>query len=353
MRRQPLGTEQLGAEASELGQLSDESIRQLVDGLNSLMEGEAAATMLLRCGARSIPALTEFLLYGRPASVPEPRRRAVKVLADLGARDSLIAYLEHERRIDDPILRFAEEAVESLAAELLARWPGDRTFDALSNLAARKKLIGICIAFGGMKRPEAVPFLIRDLADGVCCRAAEDALLQIGRVALPALCSAATSREIINDREAPSSVQRRRFALRVLRSMGIQSEDWAILRPLSHDSDAETATYACMVGLTVASQPEQTLLASLMLQAANRVNWFVQSEVQQTLLDNYPAVEWVVQQYANACGEGARDPAGRLARSIISTATGVRQRSGPVEMRWPGRIRGFFESKHRRRKTHD
>ena len=352
MRRHPPETEPSGAEPSGLSQLSEEQIAQLVDGLNSLMEGDAAASMLVRCGPKAVPALKDFLLFGRPSSLPEPRRRAVKVLADLGQVDALITYLEHERQIDDPILRLSEEAVQSLAAELIARWPGDRTLNALTSLATRKRLIGICIAFGKLRRAETIPFLIRDLADGVCARPAEDALLRIGRVAVSHLCTAASSREWSGDTESPSSLQRRRFALRVLRAIGIQSEHWTILRFLSHDPDPEITTYSCLLGLTVAAEPERILLASMMLRTAGYVNWFVQSEIQQALSENFDSLEWVVRQYAAAGIEKAPHPAARLARAIVAAAT--RAKPGPqLEKRdLPSRLFGRFAARLRRGKEH-
>jgi hypothetical protein len=342
-----------GAEPPGLSQLSDEQIGHLVDGLNSLVEGEAAASMLVRCGSKAVPAVTKFLIHGRPASVAEPRRRAVRVLADLGAVDSLIAYLEHERQIEDAILRFSEEGVESLAAELLARWPTGRVFNSLINLAKRRKLIGLCVAFGQLRKPEAVPLLIRDLGDGLCSRAAEDALLQIGRVAIPALNSAATLRELNGETEVPSSIQRRRFAVRLLRATGLGKQDWTLIRRLIHDSDSEIAAYTCIAGLPLASQAERILLASRMLRVAGGVNWFVQSEIQEALLANYQSLGWVVQQYVSASVHNTSEPSRRLALSVISAANSghTEPQVASHQRTWFSRVRGILRRAWQSRKS--
>ncbi|MCC6362257.1 MAG: hypothetical protein IT165_01965 [Bryobacterales bacterium] len=62
----------------------------LVDGLNSLLDGESAVSALIACGPAAIDPLRRFLLEGQPSGVYQPRRWAVDALAGLGAKDILL-----------------------------------------------------------------------------------------------------------------------------------------------------------------------------------------------------------------------------------------------------------------------
>lgn len=342
-------------EQTGLAQLPTDQLRQLVHGLNSLMEGESAASMLVACGPRAIPYVAEFLLRGRPASVSEPRRRAVKVLADLGAVSELLTYVELDKKITDPVVKLAEESVESLAAELLARWPTEDVFRALLSLAQGRKLIGLCVAFGQMRRSETIPILIRDLADGVCARPAEDALLQIGRIAIPELISAASKPQGNGEPEVPSNLQRRQSALRVLRGMNLRHEDWPLIRPLSHDGDPEVRVHACIIGLSFASEAEGGLLASRMLASAGKVHWLVQSDIQDAMVANYAALGWTVRQFAEVPTRAANDPCKRLALAIVRAASGEKIRPLPTVSgaNWLSRLLNKLASAANRRRGED
>jgi hypothetical protein len=86
--------------------LSDGEVWQLVESLNSLHEGELGISMLVACGERAVPALRSFLLYGKPSGIFAPRQRAVRALAELGAKDTLLESLPVEcqlrrRPLDD------------------------------------------------------------------------------------------------------------------------------------------------------------------------------------------------------------------------------------------------------------
>ena len=102
---------------------TDEEIRSFVRDLESLPSGELTVSLLVGCGERAVPALREFLLYGEPRGVFQPRQRAVEALGELGAKDVLIEYLSEKREISNAVVRFGEEAVASTAARELARWP--------------------------------------------------------------------------------------------------------------------------------------------------------------------------------------------------------------------------------------
>ena len=83
--------------------LSDEEIEALVQSLNSLHEGELGVDMLVACGRKAITPLQRFLLQGKRSGIFLPRQRAVRALAELGAKDVLLDYLTSEEHIVDPV----------------------------------------------------------------------------------------------------------------------------------------------------------------------------------------------------------------------------------------------------------
>jgi hypothetical protein len=99
--------------------LSDEEIQGLVESLNSLHEGELGVAIVVACGERAIPLLRQFLLHGKPSGIFVPRQRALRALAELGAKDVLLEYLVFERHIADPVVAHGEEGVRNTAARAL------------------------------------------------------------------------------------------------------------------------------------------------------------------------------------------------------------------------------------------
>ena len=92
--------------------LSDDEIEELVQSLNSLHEGELGVDMLVACGRKAITPLQRFLLQGKRSGIFVPRQRAVRALAELGAKDVLLDYLTSEDHIVDPVAAHGEEAVK-------------------------------------------------------------------------------------------------------------------------------------------------------------------------------------------------------------------------------------------------
>lgn len=98
-------------------EFTDQEIESFVKDLESLQGGSMAAAALIGCGARAIPPLRRFLLDGRPRGIFQPRQLAAETLAELGAKDALVAYLDMPSVIKDPVVRFGEDAVRSTALE--------------------------------------------------------------------------------------------------------------------------------------------------------------------------------------------------------------------------------------------
>jgi hypothetical protein len=290
-------------------------IRRLIGALGSLADGELAVSMLVACGAPAVPYLAAFLLEGRPSSVAEPRRRAVRALAELGAAEVLLQYLEQPKDHLDPVLRMAEEEVESLAAESLSRWDTDDVFRALMHLASQRMLLGLCVAFGRMGRMESLPVLVHALGNDMCSVAAAEAILTFGKRAIPALQFAAGARELMQDRETPSSTKRRLAALRLLRSLLPAQELWSHVHRMAQEEDPRIAATACLAGLEAATGQDRELLAMRLLPLASQVDWFIQGEISEGLAGHFGDVRSALE----AC---AADPAGdpisrRIAHSLL------------------------------------
>src|SRR5581483_1634845 len=211
---------------SSFHNLTREGIQELVRSLNSLTEGELGISMLVACGERAVPVLRDFLLHGMPSGIFLPRQRAVRALAELGAKDILLEYLAAEQSIPDPVVAHGEEAVKNTAARALAAWQTDEVFQALLDVLRKRRLTGVIEAIGEFRRVEAVPELVQALEDDFCRTFAEDALLKIGPAARVALIEAARTPDPSGNNESASSRQRRRSALRLIERLQPTPDDW-------------------------------------------------------------------------------------------------------------------------------
>lgn len=137
--------------------LFKEEIQGLVDSLNSLHEGELGVDMLVACGEGAVEPLRRFLFEGKPSGIFIPRQRAVRALAELGAKQVLLEYLASDAHIADPVAAHGEEAVKNTAARALGAWRTDDVYEALHLLLRKKLLLGAIEVLGDFQRPEAVP----------------------------------------------------------------------------------------------------------------------------------------------------------------------------------------------------
>jgi hypothetical protein len=264
--------------------LPDEEIEALVQSLNSLHEGELGIDMLVACGQRAIGPLRRFLLYGKPSGIFVPKQRAVKALAELGAKEVLLDYLALDEQIADPVAAHGEEAVKNTAARVLAAWHTDDVYQALLRMLRRRRLIGVIEALGEFpERSEAVPELVAALEDDFCRSSAEDTLRKIGEVAHIAFVDAARSPDPSGARETPSSRSRRRSALRLLESLRLFTEDWRKVAALLHDNDPEIAARASAIALNLADRRNQELAVKRMIEVLPAAEWFLQGEIQEWL----------------------------------------------------------------------
>jgi len=260
--------------------LSDEEIEALVQSLNSLHEGELGVDMLVACGIKPITPLQRFLLQGKPSGIFVPRQRAVRALAELGAKDVLLDYLTSEAHIVDPVAAHGEEAVKNTAARALGAWRTEDVFEALRHVLQRKRLVGAIEALGEFRRPEPVPELIETLEDDFCRTFAEDALRKAGELAHSALIDAARTPDPSGSYERPQSQRRRRCALRLLECLQLCNEDWCKVAALLHDSDPEIAARAGAIALAVADRGNKALAVKRMIKVLPASDWLLQGEIE-------------------------------------------------------------------------
>jgi len=264
--------------------LPDEEIEALVQSLNSLHEGELGIDMLVACGQRAIGPLRRFLLHGKPSGIFVPKQRAVKALAELGAKEVLLDYLAVDEQIADPAAAHGEEAVKNTAARALSAWHTEDVYQALLRTLRRRRLPGVIEALGEFPgRSEAVPELVAALEDDFCRTSAEDALRKIGDVAHFAFVDAARTPDPSGARETPSSRSRRRSALRLLETLRLFVDDWRKVAALLHDSDPEIAARAAAIALNLADRRNQELAVRRMIEVLPAAEWFLQGEIQEWL----------------------------------------------------------------------
>jgi hypothetical protein len=268
---------------------ADEGIEQLVDRLNSLKDGEHVAAELMACGKKAIRSLRRFLLDGKPSHIFQPRQHAVEALAGLGAKEVLIEYLARDKEVPDPVDRYGEEAVENTAARLLARWRDEDVYNVLLPLLRRKPMPGVVETIGEFGRTEAIPYFIRALEDDIARGPAEEALWKVGEPARPALLDAALTPEPTVAEESPSSMRRRRSAMRLLAMLPLAAEDWSRLAVLTTDRDPEISARAARVALLAADDRWKHRAVRRLAELLPKADSFLQAEIESWLL-RYSAI---------------------------------------------------------------
>jgi hypothetical protein len=268
-------------------EFTDQEIESLVQDLESLRGGSMAAAALVGCGARAIPPLRTFLLGGLPRSIFQPRQLAVETLAELGAKDVLLEYLSAPVVIDDAVVRHGEDAVRSTAARELARWRTEDVFQCLREASFNQLLPGIVEALGVFEREDAMPYFLWALGDGICRSCAEEAIRKLGERARPSLSDAANSPSPSDEEESPSSLQRRRWALRILSELTLSGEEWTKLRNLLDENDAEIAITTARIALETASLSDKKRAIVRLIEVLPRADWLRQREARDALANHF------------------------------------------------------------------
>ena len=281
-------------------EFTDEEIEKLITSLESLREGELGVSMLVACGQKAVPALRRYLLEGRPRVVYQPRQRAVLALAELGAKDVLLDYLATPKDSLAPEIRYAEEGVESTAARLVSKWQTEDVFRVLLNLVSHRTVVGAIETLGEFRRIEALPVFIRLLGDDVGRTFAADAIRKLGPDATADLIEAATTPDPNRPEEAPSSLVRRRQALRLLWDLSSLRDKHELpkLKALLYDPDPEIAAWSAQMFLREGNEDERAHAAKVLLDVYGSTNWTIQAEIQQTLQSRLEVVRPIAQRRA-------------------------------------------------------
>lgn len=316
---------------------TDDEIRSFVQGLESLPNGDLTVSLLVGCGQRAVAPLRDFLLNGKPRGVFQPRQRAVEALGQLAALNVLLEYLSQERHVENPIVRFGEEAVQSTAARELARLRTDEMFQFLVDLGHRKLLAGVVDALREFRRPEALPLFLKALEDDVCRPSAEEGIRAIAASEKPVLLQ--TAHKISPDEdETPSERQRRRSVVRILSELELSVDEWSRLKPLLHDKDKEIAVMTAEIGVNWGPPEERSAAAEFLIRSLEWAHWFLQIRIQDCLIRNYPAVHHAVEKQIElrrliSRKEPLVDPILRILERVRSTA----KQSSPEESKHHGK----------------
>lgn len=258
-------------------------VMRLVAQLESLHDGERAAAQLIACGSIAVGPLRKFLLEGRPRGTFEPRRWAVEALAALRQKDILMEFLRLPKSINDPVVRFGEDAVENAAARELSRWKTEDVFRFLMELAGDRLRPGVIEALGEFERPEAIPLFDRALEDDLCRTAAEQAFRNLGAAAVHALVLSATT-PLPNDAdETPSSLVRRRSVLALASEIGLAANSWLPLQTLMDDADPEIVTRSIMAGVPYMDAQAKLAASQRLIEVLPFVGWFLRDDIADTL----------------------------------------------------------------------
>ncbi len=263
---------------------SPDDINRLIRELESLNTGKHAAERLVECGPSAVEPLRRFLLEGIPRKIFQPRFWAVAALARLGAKDVLLEYLLQIREIPDPEDRFGEEAVESAAARFLSAWKGEDVYQSLLKLSEQRMLLGLIDALAEFRRPEAIPYFERALEDDFYRSAAEEAFLKIGAASCGALATSAITPRPSFVMETPSSLHRRRSALKLLYKIGTPPEYWQVLRELIHDPDEEILIAVSKLGLSLASKEDRVVIAHRLIKLISSAPWHLRRDIEDNLV---------------------------------------------------------------------
>jgi HEAT repeat protein len=266
--------------------VAQQDLDQAITKLGLLHE-DTAVLDVISCGKRAIPALRDILLARERSGLYQVRCRAVEALADLGATNILVEYLEMQRVIADPVERLGEDAVINAAARSLADVHDPRVFSILLRLGRHAHLTGVIKALGASGRPEAIPALIAALEDDASRPTAQVALRRLGRKTRGALFNAATMQLPGRERESASSVRRRQSALGLLAEIGVARGAWAVLRHLVDDADAKIAFLACEICLKCAAAAERSRAVRRLIELLVHPDWLRREDSERLLLAHY------------------------------------------------------------------
>jgi len=282
-----------------------DKIEQLIQQMKSLHGGHKALFSVIDYGDGAVSALRQILYERDVSGIFEARVRAVKALAAIGARDVLLEFLGAPHKVDDPVSRLGEEAVVNAAARVLIGWRSREFYEQLKRIAQQQLLPGIIQALADFRDNDAIPILVAALGEDFSRSVAEDGLAKLGASARQALAAAAASRQPLPEWESPSSLRRRRSALRLLLKIGVNSKDWPNLRPLIQDSDPTLAFFACNLSLASSDTSDRAEIIRRLITLLKSADWVLGRDIEDCLVRYFPDAQEFVDE---ALRDGIQPP---------------------------------------------
>ncbi|MGH7780771.1 MAG: hypothetical protein ACREQR_13180 [Candidatus Binataceae bacterium] len=184
-------------------------------------------------------------------------------------------------------------------------------------LARRRPLAGVIEVLGELRRADILPILIDALDEDFSRGAAEEALRKIGAIAGPALCGAALRLVPSPEYESPSSVRRRRSALRLLVEMGLAQTFWGRLEPLVFDPNENIAAIAGGVAIGFGSEAQRQTAATRLVALLQVADWLLRSEIEGYLISHFYSAKTAVDE-ALAAHAGDQDGANLRVRRALA-----------------------------------
>lgn len=232
---------------------TDQEIEALVRGLDNLQWHLRVQVDVLRLGKRAVPALVKFLL-GPSSQFPEGRVFAAEALGRFKGEEAFQGLLHaiDPRRFDglSPILRLPEEDVQNAVARQLAHIGDRRAIPVLLEALRNHHLVGAAEALVAFQETEALPWLVEGLEDAFKRDRFSQAILGMGRTAIPSLITTLEGRRMHDDQELLPSIERRAEALRLLGLLHAQ-EAVDPIRIALHDPYEKVRTEAALALVAV------------------------------------------------------------------------------------------------------
>ncbi len=209
----------MGACEADRRWADDQDIEVLVRGLDNLLWNLQVQVDILRLGERAVQALVRFLL-GPPSQFPDGRVLAAEALGRLKGETAFQGLLKavDPQRFEglEPILRLSEEDVQNAVARQLARIGDRRAISVLLGALRTHHLVGASEALVEFHETGALPWLAEGLEDAFKRDRFSQAILTMGRTAIPSLMATLEQRRMYYDEELLPSIERRAEALRLL-----------------------------------------------------------------------------------------------------------------------------------------
>jgi hypothetical protein len=258
-------------------------VKNAIERLKSLHDGEAAFSDVVYLGADAIPGLRDLLFERERSGLFQARCRAVEALAALKAFGVLADFLSLDRSLADPVERLGEDAVVSTAGRAIARSREDWVYDLLVKLAARRRLAGILAGLGSFQRKESIPIFIDALAEDDTRMTAEAILRGFGPQARFSLLAAALEHHSDARAESETHRRKRRSALGLLLDIGVPRRLWRSIRVLMDDDDLHVALLACHLCIEFGNAADRSLLPSRLDALRSRAGWFESERIKELL----------------------------------------------------------------------